>query len=326
MALSPAAETLSDELSIIQKEALRARNIVRDLLFIVRPGTAESAEIPVTELIAHIERLRKTAWVQQGIHWRIDIEEPCKVWGNENQLTQVILNLVNNAEHALQGQPLRQISVHARSVGANTEIAVSDTGTGMDDATRGRVFEPFFTTKQGHGTGLGLPLSYSIVQAHGGEILVDSVIGQGTTFTLLLPSAPTVDQPAERTVEDHKEGTIRVLVVDDEPSLRKVCQRLIASMGHECVTAENSTAAAALAANQDFDVVLCDYRLAAETANDVVQALERVAPHLVSRIVIATGATTDPGVVELTERHGFPLIAKPYGREELGAAIQQRSQ
>ena len=323
MSLSPAAASLTEELTIVQKEALRARNIVRDLLFIVKPGATERATIPVAELVAHIERLRRTSWTQNGIRWDINIDQPCTVWGNEQQLTQVLLNLVTNAEYALVGRDDARISIKAILRNGQTEISVSDTGIGMDEATRLRVFEPFFTTKQGLGTGLGLPLSYSIVQAHNGEFRVESQEGFGTTFTMVLPAAPEAPPPLAHIQEPVRSGSISVLVVDDEPSLRKVCQRLIASMGHECVTAENSAEAADLAATTDFDVVLCDYRLGSETADDVVAAFQRVAPHLVNRIVIATGATTDAGVVELKEKLNLRLMAKPYGVAELNEMISR---
>ncbi len=325
MSLSPEAAPLSEDLGVIQKEALRARNIVRDLLFIVRPGTSERSLIPVSDLMGHIERLRRTAWTQQGIGWEINIQEPCMVWGNEHQLTQVMLNLVTNAEHALQGVDNPRIAIRAVTRAGRTQIEVSDTGAGMDEATRNRVFEPFFTTKQGHGTGLGLPLSYSIVQSHDGQISVVSTPGEGTTFTINVPASQGAPGAVDELRAAPAQGVIRVLVVDDEPSLRKVCQRLISSMGHECDVAENSAAALDLAQRADFDVVLCDYRLATETANDVVQGFERVAPALVNRVVIATGATTDPGVVELTERYGLKLIAKPYGVDDLAAVIQRAS-
>ena len=96
-------------------------------------------------------------------------------------------------------------------------------------------------------------------------------------------------------------------------------------MGHECMTAENSSVATELASESDFDLVLCDYRLAAETANEVVAGFERVAPQLIPRMIIATGATTDAGVVELTERYGLRLLAKPYGVEELAAILERAS-
>ncbi len=229
---------------------------------------------------------------------------------------------MTNAEQALQNSPVKRIDIRAATEGGRTVIAVSDTGAGMDEATRGRVFEPFFTTKKGQGTGLGLPLSYSIVQSHHGEIAVTSTPGRGTTFTITLPATQEPAAPVSAGLPATESSVIRVLVIDDEPSLRKVCQRLIASMGHECSIAESSAGAFELARGNDFDVVLCDYRLAGETADAVVAGFEQFAPQLVGRTVIATGATTDPGVVSLTQRYNLKLIAKPYGVEDLAALLQ----
>ena len=320
MSANPAAESLSEEISVIQKEARRAADIVRDLLFIARPGTSERTQISVSELIGHIERIRRSHWAGASIEPAIAIDPGCQVWGNEHQLTQVILNLVTNAEHALAGAPIRRLKLTASCDGGRTTITVSDTGKGMDQATLDRIWEPFFTTKPGFGTGLGLPLSYSIIQSHNGAITVESHPGGGTTFRLdlpALPDAPVVTgEPPERDV-----SVARVLVVDDEPSLRKVCQRLVASLGHECDTAESSAAAIELAKSKDFDLVLCDYRLATETADRVIAGFSEVAPALIERTVIATGATTDAGVVELTNRYRLQLMAKPYGAEELSRII-----
>ncbi|MBA4179472.1 MAG: hypothetical protein C0506_02690 [Anaerolinea sp.] len=329
LAHAPAASELSEEVTIIQKEALRARNIVRDLLFIARPGPVDQAEVSLVDVVAHIERLRRAAWTQQGATVTIEMApEGCAVWGNEHQLTQVLLNLVTNAEYAIKDRDPRTIRISTTRQSGEVEIVVEDTGVGMRPEVAERVFEPFFTTKHGSGTGLGLSLSYSIIQAHEGRVAVESRPGRGTRFRVTLPAYTdgASNRPPELPLA--KARAARVLVVDDEPSLRKVCQRLIQSMGHECEVADSSTAALAFAASQDFDLILCDYRLATETADTVISGLVTVAPHLIRRTIIATGATTDPGVLELAGRHGLTLIAKPYGAEELAeiiAAAQRRA-
>ena len=323
IALNDAAVPVSEEIAVIQKEALRARNIVRDLLFIARPGTSERQLVPVTELVAHIERLRRSHWAQLGITGETRIEPGCVVWGNEHQLTQVILNLVTNAEQVLADQQGARLTIAAECGGGRARIIVADNGAGMDEATRARIFEPFFTTRPGHGTGLGLSLSYSIVQSHEGSITVTSVPGVGTTFTIDLPAAAPAPAKPASPVPPPARAASRVLVVDDEPSLRKVCQRLIASLGHECETAENTKEALEVAGLRDFDVVLCDYRLATETADRVLEGFARIAPQLIPRTVIATGATTDSGVLQLVERYGLRLVAKPYGVEELSKIIEE---
>ena len=323
-----AAAQMSEEIAVIQKEARRAADIVRDLLFIARPGTSERDRISVEDLIGHIARIRRAHWAGANIEPAIAIDPGCVVWGNEHQLTQVLLNLVSNAEHALAGQPERRLTISGSCADGRTVLAVTDTGKGMDEATVARIWEPFFTTKPGVGTGLGLPLSYSIIQSHNGSVTVESSPGRGTTFRLELPSGP--DFEAARPEQTPNDVPIAsVLVVDDEPSLRKVCQRLISSLGHQCDTAESSASALRLARSQPYDLVLCDYRLASETADDVMAGFSEVAPDLIRRTVIATGATTDAGVVELTRRYNLELIAKPYGAEELSRiiarALEERS-
>lgn len=117
----------------------------------------------------------------------------------------------------------------------------------------------------------------------------------------------------------------RILVVDDEPALRMLCQRLVWSLGHECEVAESSATVAKMVGAGWFDVILCDYRLRGETAHAVVDAIAAVAPAMVRRVVITSGATTDPDVVALAEQHGLTLISKPYGIHELAHAIEMAS-
>jgi len=322
------SETLAEhaeEVGIIHKEALRARDVVRDLLFIARPGPVERANVALADVVGHIERIRRSSWAREEFTVSLDTGGLTgTVWGNEHQLTQVLINLVTNAEHALEGVPRPTLAIAARTEGGEVIISVRDNGLGMSAATRDRIFEPFFTTKQGVGTGLGLSLSYTMVTAHGGRIEVDSEPGHGSEFRVILPAPPETPAAAPRPVEAPAAG-LRILVVDDEPNLRKVCQRLIARMGHSCEVADSSASARDLAAAVDFDLVICDYRLASETAAAVIAGFEEVAPQLLGRTVIATGASTDPGVIELTERYGMQLVAKPYGLEQIATLIGEAS-
>lgn len=317
-------EDFEEEVEIIRKEALRARDIVRDLLFIARPGQVERGEVQIEAVVGHVERLRRPAWSQLGIEVSIDTAGMgSAIYGNEHQLTQVLLNLVTNAENAVQDNPRPRIAVRARTRGERAIIEVEDNGHGMDAATRDRIFEPFFTTRQGDGTGLGLSLSYSMVAAHDGQIEVQSTPGAGTIFRVVLPLRAEAPSPPGPASPAPAPAHARALVVDDEPSLRVLSQRLIGSMGHECAVAPDSATATALAQEQGFDLVICDYRLATETAGAVIAGFQQVAPGLVERTVIATGATTDPGVVELVERHNLRLIAKPYGIDEIAALLAE---
>jgi CheY-like chemotaxis protein len=320
MAIEPGRH--GEEIDVIRKEALRARDVVRDLLFIAQPGSIEKGEVSVADVIAHIERLRRTSWQQLGASVTVDVSRAeTPAWGNEHQLTQVLLNLITNAEHAVAATVAPAIAITAVSGPEGAEITVADNGHGMDGGTRERIFEPFFTTRRGAGTGLGLSLSHTIVNAHGGRLEVESTPGNGSVFRVVLPARPG-DLGQRPSVQGDDGRRLRVLVVDDEPSLRRVCQRLVTSLGHACDTAGTAADAAELAAAINYDLVICDYRLAGETADDVVAALEAVAPQLLPRTVVATGATADPSVIELVALHGLHLIAKPYGKSEIEALLR----
>ncbi|MBI2766849.1 MAG: PAS domain-containing protein [Chloroflexi bacterium] len=315
IANSAAGPAVAEELGIIQKEALRARNVVRDLLFMARPGVIERGDVDLREILHHAERLRRAAWAASGIAVSIDcsgVKE--SVWANGQQLTQVLLNLVSNAEIAVAGRERPAIALSATTTADEATITVADNGRGMDAQTQTRIFEPFYTTQGG--TGLGLSLSYSMVASHNGRIEVEAHPGDGARFTVRIPLRA---EPAAQPPELAAPRAMRFLVVDDDASVRNVCRRLITSMGHECVTSTGSRGAAEAAATGDFDVVLCDYRLSGETANDVLAAFEHTAPQLIERTVLVTGATTDPGVIDLVERRKIRVLPKPYGSEDIAA-------
>ena len=316
------SEPMRDDLSLIHKEALRARNIVRDLLFLVRPGEVEREELSLNEVVGHIERLRRSAWRKQGIVATIEIApEDLTFTGNEHQLTQVLLNLTTNAEQALAGTPDARLTLRAHFNGDLAVLEVEDNGPGMAAAIQERIWEPFYTTKPGIGTGLGLSLSRSIVQSHGGELTFETAPGAGARFRVEIPRRWIPEREMGQT-DAAGDGSKWVLVVDDEPSLRKVAKRLVEALGHHCDVASTVEEATALAAECDYDLVLCDYRLATDVADDVVEGLQRVAPQLVSRIVIATGATTDAGLGTLARRYGIQVLPKPYGIEEISNLLR----
>jgi len=175
--------------SLIKREADRAIGVIRDLLLFARKTDARDVTVDVNRIVQHTVRLRALASRSSGIevHMQLDKSDP-KVRGDEQKLQQVVLNLLVNAESALRDAKVRHLSVTTRRKDGVVVIVVSDTGHGMTASVSQRVFEPFFTTKPpGEGTGLGLSVSYGIIQAHGGTISVDSTPDVGTTFTISLP-------------------------------------------------------------------------------------------------------------------------------------------
>lgn len=315
----------TEEVAIIKQEALRARDIVRDLLFIVRPGPVEFGEVVLADAMKHVERLRRSTWQQRGIHTVILIDgDGPRILGNAHHIIQVLLNLTSNAEDALLGIVEPRLEITARTMGNEAVLTVSDNGSGMDALTVERISEPFFTTKAGKGTGLGMSVINNIITIHGGRMEFKSAPGAGTRVEVTLPlwSESEVAGPPTDSASSDPQRAHSVLVIDDEPTLRKLAKRLLESLGHQCEVASSVSEALAATAVTEFDLVICDYRLGGETATQFVDRLpETSRAKVLRRLVIATGATTDLGVSQLLETHNLKLLPKPYGLEQLSSIL-----
>ena len=189
---------VKQEMGLIRESALKANNIVSDLLKFSRQSMPEMDEHNMCETVE--AALRLTAYPMRKAHVQLikDIpQEPVQMTYDDQQIEQVLVNLINNATQAMpEGGTLRVNLSRSDGVAA---IAVQDTGIGIPAENLDRIFDPFFTTKpEGEGTGLGLSVSYGIISNHSGRIEVDSKVGQGTTFMILLPVKHTEAGMAEK--------------------------------------------------------------------------------------------------------------------------------
>jgi two-component system, NtrC family, sensor kinase len=186
-----------DSVRLIKREADRAVGVIRDLLIFSRKTGPTRAPVDLNDILELTLRLRSYSLRSAGVDVRLELDRSIpRVRGDDQRLQQVLLNLIVNAEYALQRASSKRLTVRTQLVDRGVDILVSDTGVGMAEETRQRIFEPFFTTKPaGQGTGLGLSVSYGIVQAHGGSIIVESELGLGTTFRIFLPGS-NVDELA----------------------------------------------------------------------------------------------------------------------------------
>lgn len=324
---TPVRESLHE----ISNAARRGRELVRQILTFSRRQPMERALVRLHDIVQETSALLRTALTPQ-IQL---VVEPCEggavLRADPTQIGQVLLNLGTNAIHAMQGRPgrleLRVAEVAAddpqlpedlarvcrqEGMGA-VSLAVSDTGCGMDDATRRRIFDPFFTTKPvGHGTGLGLPVVLGIVQSHGGAIRVDSEPGKGSTFTLYFPvessgaaareagtmalgpvrsaAPPPIANEETLPMSTPPAGaTGHVLYLDDDDTLVFLVRRLLVRRGYE-VTAfcDQQEAIEAVRASPDrFDLLLTDYNMPGMSGIDVARAVLAINPKLT--VAVASG-------------------------------------
>ena len=246
------APPFSGFLENINNASNRAVELIRNLLAYSRKDPVQASRLEcngmVRELIGFLERL-----IGADIELVMKLsEEPQGVLADQGQIEQVLVNLATNARDAMPAGGKLTLAVSrvdlsadfvkafdSAVAGPHVMVTVSDTGSGIDEATRQRIFEPFFTTKEvGKGTGLGLSISYGIVQQHGGFICVDSMLGQGTTFSVYLPrveaAAPVRKATPLATVP---RGEETVLLLEDNDSVRSLISQVMTSKGYRVIEA-----------------------------------------------------------------------------------------
>ena len=268
--------------------------------------------------------------------------QPCPTEADPAQLEQVLLNLVINAVDAMPGGGVVTLETDSLDLddtsgpqwsldghlGPQVQLAVSDTGTGMDEATRTRVFDPFFTTKvPGEGTGLGLATVYAIVQQSGGSIRVDSAPGQGSTFRVFLPRAaeaevPAPDgEPSRPSVSGLPVGSETVLVVEDEPGVRRLASDFLKLCGYTVIEAEDGEDGleAVRRAPHDIDLVVSDVIMPRRNGPEMVEAIHSLAPGM--KVLYMTGY--DDGILKPGDAAAVRMVQKPFSLAELVGRVRE---
>jgi CheY-like chemotaxis protein len=263
-------------------------------------------------------------------------DTPCPLRVDPVQMEQVILNLAINARDAMPegGQLWIETSLvtlgpdhvfaHPEAkLGRHVRLLVKDEGTGMDAETRRRMFEPFFTTKaEGRGTGLGLSTVYGIVHQAGGSLTVESELGQGSTFCVFLPVSPGRDSWAPDPTAPVKHGSETVLLVEDEPAVRRVCALTLRRLGYQVVVADDPDHAIKICASGErvIDAVLTDVVMPGTSGVMLVERLRSLAPGL--KVLFMSGYTDRQigDASTLTESAAF--IHKPFTPEGLGRQLR----
>jgi PAS domain S-box-containing protein len=309
--------------------AERVRHIVRDLrTFSSTPETTVSTVelVPVLESAIHMafnEIKHRAVLVRE-------YEGAPRVRGCPSRLGQVFLNLLVNAAHAIPVGTASEhrVTVRASCQGNQVQIEVTDTGTGLAQQHLSRLFDPFFTTKPvGQGTGLGLFICRRIVSEHGGEIEVESGVGQGSTFRVRLPAASTVTQATQtmQAPELHvppSRKRARVLVVDDEPGIGRSLARAL-GRDHDVSTVTCARdALGCLLEHDDFDAVLCDVMMPEMTGVDLYVALERSRPDLAARMLFITGGAFTPSTQAFVQTMADRCLEKPFDIRELRRKLE----
>ena len=336
----PGRGQLLDRADTIRTAAEKAAQLTKQLLAFGRKQVLVLQVLDLNVLLGEVKEMLSTLPSEQVQLMVTPSPRPLPVEVDPGKIEQVIMNLAVNACDAMpSGGVLRirtsQVSMLALGskpggknfTTAHALLEITDTGCGMDDETKAHLFEPFFTTKPiGKGTGLGLSTAYGIVKQSGGTIEVDSVPGEGTTFTVYLP---IVDQPvslrkAPKASSPATTGSETVLLAEDQSSIRSVLREFLDSKGYKVLEAQNGSEALALAERypEPIDVLVTDVIMPQIRGLELAKRVTELHPDIC--VIFMSGYSEDA----LLENHlladrNLTLIQKPFDLEELAQKIRE---
>ncbi|PSJ38930.1 hybrid sensor histidine kinase/response regulator [Allosphingosinicella deserti] len=306
----------------IRRAAERSARIVQTFLAMARQRSPQHAPVSINDVVNAALDLTEYGLRSNGV--QLERRLACGLpllMADADQLHQVIVNLIVNAQQAMQGQSgLRALYVStARGDDPGTvKVDVADTGPGVPIELRRRIFEPFFTTKpQEMGTGVGLSFSQGLVEAHGGKLEVHDH-GSGATFRMILPigdiaaAAPQGIALTARTDEG-----LTALVVDDEADIAEALAALLQLEGYRCAVAGGGMEAQTRLRSESYDLVISDLRMPDLDGAALFTWLQRDRPDLARRFAFSTGDTLSPSAVRFLARAGRPFLEKPFTRAGL---------
>jgi signal transduction histidine kinase/ActR/RegA family two-component response regulator len=332
----------------ISQEAARAGRIVKNLLLFSREAKPERRAVNLNEVIEHTIALRAYELKIENIAVDLFFDAALpQALADAAQLQQAVLNLIVNAEQAIQ-QGRGQGGVHGRIrirtcrlSGDRIGMEFSDDGPGIPHEIVSRIFDPFFTTKPvGVGTGLGLSILYGIVREHGGEVSVESQPGQGAKLSIELPALSaaahdfTKEEPAATpydvaVVPIPHPGRValrpkkNILVVEDEPTVSQLISDVMSEMGHGVDTLLDSREAFDRLKGSEYDLIICDLRMPHLDGPGLYRELVRRGSPFQHRLLFVTGDTMSQRSLEFLNSSGVPYLAKPFLVEELKEAVRQ---
>jgi PAS domain S-box-containing protein len=314
-------------LEVIEKAALDgAETVLRIQQFSRKSLDTKDVEIlDINKLLSDVMEFTKVKWDHdarlRGVKYSVrkNFVPLSPVAGRGSQLREVFINLINNAIDAMPNGG--SINVKSFMQDNQAVIQVEDDGPGIPEETRTRIFDPFFTTKGIQSTGLGLSISYGIISAHHGTISVDSVEGNGTTFTICLPEAqqltPTV-QP-EQPQTPSREAT--VLVIEDEEEIRELLCEIISSCGSSVETAHDGSQGIKLFSQKPFDMVFTDLGMPGLTGWQVAQEIKKI--NSSTPVALITGYCIPDDSNELQIKGVDFVLNKPFLIDQVLKLVQE---
>jgi PAS domain S-box-containing protein len=325
-------------LNQVLKAGERARDLVKQILTFSRQAAHEKKPIQIGSVIKEALKLLRAS-LPTTIEIKQNLMAPSAlILADPSRIHQIMMNLGANAAHAMREEGgLLEVSLEEASLdrddlgqhpnltpGLYVQLVVRDTGQGMDQEVMDRIFEPFFTTKEvGDGTGMGLAVVHGIVKSSGGEIMVSSQPGQGTTFTILLPKVASEVATAPAVTAPLPTGDESILFIDDEEMLGVMTKGILQKLGYQVVTQTSSLEALKIFQVNPgkFDLVITDQTMPHLTGMQLAKQLRQLRPDI--PIILCTGYSEKVSA-ETIEAEGInDLLMKPFIMRDLAETVRK---
>jgi PAS domain S-box-containing protein len=325
------------ELQDIRQAGERAASLTRQLLAFSRQQVIAPEVLHLDQVVAH---LRKMLGRLLGEDVQLEVRSQDGLWPvklDRSQVEQILMNLAVNARDAMPRGGTLTISTKNTVVatpthfvgstaepGSYAELAVHDTGLGMDVRTTARIFEPFYSTKeQGRGTGLGLAIVRGIASQSGGHVAVESKVGRGTTFRLLFPRSREIpsSSPAPDSTRP-KGGSETILLVEDDPWIRDLARRILAEFGYRVLECASAAEALNRTETEHVDLLLTDVIMPEISGPELARLLVARKPALA--VLFMSGYAEDEIVHRGVVEPGVSLLPKPFGPDSLARAVRKQ--
>ena len=316
-----------------EKASFRARGLTQQLLTFSRGGE------PIKQLTSISDLIKESSqFVLSGSNIKCEYDLPINLWlvrVDEGQISQVLSNLIINAEQAMPDGgtvTLHAENVHISSKGIHplkggdyVAVSVEDQGIGISEKYLTKVFDPYFSTKH-KGHGLGLATAYSIINKHGGLLEVESEIGKGAVFRFYLPASSKKESQQPYDLDGIHKGIGLVLLMDDEEEIREIGKDMIQHLGYQVKTASDGKESLeiytkAMLDNNPFDVVIMDLTVPGGMGGkEAIEKMLEIDPS--AKVIVSSGYANDP-ILSDYKKYGFSgIVPKPYKIEEVGKVLK----